>query len=374
MAWQLAAAPAAETNVLHKNLESVFGKTTVIEIQRVTSGRVLNLGTYTIEKDDTPRGVVDLLAQTCKEDADTCGGEQRYEFRAVILTKRPGKGSEEEIKSLGRLRFGEFDPGLANPSGSVIKETAQLVKSLGDANEKAAEAEGRRMDAMNKGVELMANMMGVMAEATEKGQAINANAVRMFELKIADDKEQRAETAEREARAEERAAEQWHSERTFGLLNRIGDALRPFVPGIMQGVILNMHVNAATKAKSEGFDVSGFPGAGPPPPPSTPAETVRQVHETRDELVQLISSLSKADTTKVKKAVGEDVYALLVAASEAVDDHECFAILVKLRDVIEEMGEKAIAMFGQVSIVLGDERTLTLNKILAKIPRKKQPS
>ena len=374
MAWHPNTTPTADTSAILKSLEGYWPQgAEKVEAVRLQAGREpqMSLGSYDIEEHDSPSHVVEFLASACAADCEALGGEaRRYELKVHLRRKRNRKATAEvEIAILGILRLGTGDP--ASPGGNIMKEAGNLIGKIGESEEKRAAAEERRADAdvkrhsaIGSGFDVMARMIEGMGTLVENTSQIGANHVKIAELKLGAEREERAERKEEAQRKQE---EEWATAReakVFGMLGVIGQQLAPFVPGFMAALIMNMQATAAARAKDAGVTVPGFTPAAPQPGP-----TVRQVHEIRDALVGLLNSLDKSETAKVKKIVGDDVWSILQAAAAAEDDDACLGVLVKLGAVVDAMGPRAVEVFGQLGNVLGQERFVVFNSILEKIPR-----
>lgn len=339
MAWQPNVAAQTDTTAIYKGLEGVWPGLKAVEIVRMSNGRdgATSLGKHTRDPEDTPSSITDDIARLCNDDTAALGGDrQQYEIRAFVL-KRTRQGNVEEAKTLGRLRFGQSEGG-DKPTGGLIREAAALVKSIGDASGAAADAEGKRMENVARSVELLVDMNVAMRTSMESQTQVNANAVRMFELKLADDKEQREANREAAEKAADRAYEQQRDEQMMVMLAKVGTAVGPGVLDVLGALAVKIRVDAAAKAKHEGVDM---PPPPPDPPPSSGA-TVTQDNKLRDEVVAVLDSLTAAEKKKIAKAIEEDAWSVLVAASQAPDDRQAAIILDRLARAIFALGPDKI--------------------------------
>ncbi len=350
---------------MFKTLEGVWGKVDAIEAVRLATSRdpLATLGTYTVEKDskkDTPRTAIDTVAAQCEHDAQTLGGEQRYELKAYVQIKK-GVGRNqtvsEEIKILGRIKFGKPDEG--GSVGATLKEVTGVMKAMGEHQQSAADAENQRMENLGKGFELMMTMMQHMTEATAQTQAVNANMVRMHELTLQDTKEQRQEKRE----AMQAQYEMEMDERKITKLVGFGrELLIPLVPGFLDllgGLAFKMKVDAAQKARDAGINVETpkppDPASRTPPPPPSDEDgtiTVEQQSVIAQELLLILERLPKAGLDQLKESMGEDAWGLFKSTMEADTDDEALGRLRKLPDAVANLTEeRKLAMFSALAML-----------------------
>lgn len=370
MKWQPNASSFTDTDAVTKALLAAWPRAKRVEAVRLGGGRApkQRLGEGMIEPGDSAEGVIEELASQCHADAEALGGDERtYEIQVFLVrsTRKPDMG-DLEMKVLGRLKFGNPEA-VDRGGGGLLKEVSAIFKGYGEAQTQIAAADQKRLEAIGTGFDVMAKMLEGMSAVTEQTAAVGANHVKMFELKVMDEKERRQEARE-EAQAQAQAeAEAARDARTLELLTHIGNKASEVLAQMLPTIIFKMKVDAATKAKEHGITIEEPPDA-PPPEPSPPV-TVTQVvkTETRDELASMLGSLNAQQKGKIKKATGDDIWSVLVAASEAPDDDQCIAILLKLRQLLQDMGPKAQPMLIDVGIVLGMDRVQQLKRVFAKI-------
>jgi hypothetical protein len=354
MAWQPNPSATTDTTAVFKAIEKAGKALRAVEIIR-KAGRdapMASLGTYTVEESDNPRTIADAAASACQEDAEALGGEQRYELKGMVEKGR-GANKQEDVVPLGVLKFGTPSGGDKEIS-STLKEVNVLIKTMGEARLKDAETEDARLDSLAKGFQIQTGMMQALAEAAEKQNIVNANTVKMFELRIAAEKDERQERREAKEESDRIAYEERQDQRVFGLLNSIGARVSPLLPGLFAAVAMKIQadafktqVDAATKAKEAGINVE------PPPPPPDPAEapqpaepgnvTITQESPMAAELQNALGALNKKQLDGFKKIVGEDVWSIFVAAMAADTDTECAAILRRTPLAVRELGSDGIA-------------------------------
>lgn len=369
MAWQPNATATTDTSAVFKNIEKIGKSLKAVEIIRKASRSdpQVSLGTYTVEADDTPRTIADAAAEAARLDADTIGGEQKYELRGYVQKPRRGGGVDEQQEPLGVLRFGVADTGDKQIS-NTLREVTAVIKQMGESSTKAAEAEDARMESLNKGFIIQTQMMNALAEAADKQNLVNANTVKMFELRIGAEKEERQERREAADEQARLAYEERQDARVFGMLNSIGQHMKPFLPGFFQALAYRMTVDAACKAKEAGITVEQPPA--PEPEAEAPAEpgnvTITQESPMAKELMTVLDGIGTKKQQTMRKTIGEDLWSILIAAMGADTDNEFCSILRKMPSALKSLGTEAINNLMQAIGKLPPPVQMQLNDIFQR--------
>ena len=373
MPWQPNVSSLTDTDAVTKGLLAAWPRAKRVEAVRLGGGRApkMRLGEYTIESSDSAEGVIEELASQCHADSEALGGDERtYEVQVFLVrnTRKPDM-QDLEMKVIGRLKFGNPEA-VDRGGGGLLKEVSAIFKGYGEAQTQIAAADQKRLEAIGTGFDVMAKMLEGMGAITEQTAAVGANHVKMFELKVLDEKERRQEAREEAQAQAEIEYERERDARMLTLLGHLGNQAQTMLAQLLPTLIFKMRVDAEVKAKEHSVTVEAPNDAAPPTPPSS-APTVTQVEvtktETRDELASLIGSLTAAEKKKIQKAAGEDIWSVLEAAAKAPDDDQCIAILMKLRELLTEMGPKAQPMLISIGTTLGMERVGKLQRVFRAV-------
>lgn len=373
--WQPNASATTDTTSVFQAMQQHWPGLKSLEIVRLQSGRDprASLGVYVREENDNPRGIVDNIAEICSANADQLTGEQRYEIVAFVMKKGRRQGEEkEESFVLGRLKFGTGSSGDA-AVGGLVKEVTQLVKGLGDSQERIAEADHKRMQTLSAGFDLQARMMTSMAEGMEKGASMNAHAVRALELTLADGREQREAAEAREFQRAQFESEERQHDKTLTLLRDIGAHAMPLLSVLAPALAYKMKVDAATKAKEHGVNVEPPPDPPPPQPPKPAPQKAKIEQVTVGHIAERFFRDHGAHTDELRAIAGDDIIDLLLALSKIPGDNEQFAICVKLKAIVDKLGKKAVTMLTKAQGLLGVQGAHDLQQLLLQISEEVTP-
>jgi hypothetical protein len=365
-----------DSSAIRERLEHAWPTAVAVEVIRMASGRdpPSSLGKWIREKDDSAETIIDGLAEQCKHDCETLGGDQRsYEFKAYCEKKkktRNGETREEEIRVLGRIRIGDPEIGDKGGSASMMREATNFIRGIAESQGRIAEANTQLLENVGHGADIMRGMMGTISEAADMAGNMNQHAVKLAEIRLTDERERRAEQRELDKERAEAQAERERDAQIMRVVTSVGSEAKNVLMELLPAIKYKIVVDAAVKAKTHGITVEepSTQTSTPPSPPSSddePDVTVTQRCKMGLELEEIFAMLTDEQRGKIKSASGENVWSLFVAAMSAESDAECTAILRQLPVHVKQLGARKnhlLALLGS----LGLEASTRLQMLLGQ--------
>lgn len=382
--WQPNASSLTDTDAVTRALEAAWPRVLRVEAVRLPGGRAqkMRLGEGSIDrKTDNAPSVMEEVAAQCAADNDALGGEERtYEIQVWLIKnlRKPDLG--EEMKILGRLKFGTPEAG-DRATGGVMKEVAGIFKGYGEAQAQIASADEKRMGAINSGFEIMAKMMEGTAAIAEQTAAVGANHVKMFELKITDERERRQEARE-EAQMNARAeAEERADMKRMAMLEKMGSAAEKILEKALPTILFKIQVDTACKAKEAGIKVESpddssqqqqtaqqKPAEQKRPAGAQPGDTiVVQLCPMSAELGQILDAAPENVREAIAEAAGDQIWDLFCAAMCKTEDNECRATLLAIQDYYKKLTKPKRQNLLMALAQLGAGPAMQLNALFQRI-------
>lgn len=321
---------------LTKALQDHWGDVQRTEIRRAKrAGSWISLVTAEIiPEENTPRTVVQSLAEWCTEHARTEGAGM---YQIVVLgqrahaPKRRGQDPviEENVELVKfAMRFGDDDQDAG--SGGPMREIGNVVAKVAAAMDQTIAATARLFEMHQKSTDYIDqrlrqsnDLISSMMQDREAYQKINLDLFRL----------QAEERARQDDREDSRAEATARDERFKQAFDFAVHALRTIM--------------AVASARA---------GVAPPGGSGTPQQ----------DLAKLVTTLSETDRATIRDALGDRSWDLILAASTEQDEEKFKALCMALKREIAQLGDKGPVAMGRVAMALGDERMSLLLSIMSR--------